>query len=185
MNCTVENCTEAATITAPLPLCMLDSLRIMSAYVEAATAGATAEPERPDMAEVEISRLYELIDHEGWQTVNLKRAMAELGKLERTAARRLAAARSRYAADIRKRAETATAESVSGMGPKRQQMEEATFEAAVLLACGNAPTRREFADRYGRSETWGRERYADAERLTSENPEFAARVQTEAQHRTR
>lgn len=79
---------------------------------------------------------------------------------------------------------TAETDDVRGAEAKRKQIEEATFEAAVLLFMSTAPTRREFADRYGRSETWGRERYAEAERLMAEDADYAVRVLAEADQRT-
>lgn len=79
---------------------------------------------------------------------------------------------------------TAEVDDVRGAEAKRKQIEEATFEAAVLLFMETAPTRRDFATRYGRGETWGRDRYADAERLMAEDADYAARVLAEAEQRT-
>lgn len=79
---------------------------------------------------------------------------------------------------------TADSDDVRGAEAKRKQIEEATFEAAVLIFTDTAPTRKEFGARYGRSETWGRERYVDAERLLAEDADYAARVLTEAEKRT-
>lgn len=72
---------------------------------------------------------------------------------------------------------------VRGAEAKRKQIEEATFEAAVLLSIDQAPTRKDFAARYGRGETWGRDRYADAERLMADDADFAARIRAEAETR--
>ncbi|MGY3341215.1 hypothetical protein ACVW0K_007408 [Streptomyces filamentosus] len=78
---------------------------------------------------------------------------------------------------------TAETDDVRGAEAKRRQIETATFEAAVLLALGEAPTRKDFATVYGRGETWGRDRYADAERMVEEDAEFAARVRAEVERR--
>lgn len=75
-------------------------------------------------------------------------------------------------------------EDVRGAEAKRKQIEAANFEAAVLQLMDIAPTRKDFAALYGRGETWGRERYADAERLMSEDPEFSNRVTAEADKRS-
>lgn len=78
---------------------------------------------------------------------------------------------------------TAELTDVRGAEAKRKQIEEATFEAAVLILSDKAPTRKDFGARYGRSETWGRDRYADAERLMDEDPKFADRAVAEADRR--
>lgn len=79
---------------------------------------------------------------------------------------------------------TPDTEDVRGAEAKRKQIEAANFEAAVLQLMDIAPTRKDFASLYGRGETWGRERYADAERLMTEDPEFANRVTAEAEKRS-
>lgn len=79
---------------------------------------------------------------------------------------------------------TAEVDDVRGAEAKRRQIEDANFEAAVLIFTETAPTRRDFATRYGRGETWGRDRYADAARLMDEDTDFAARVLGEAEQRT-
>ncbi|WP_098010499.1 hypothetical protein [Streptomyces sp. sk226] len=79
---------------------------------------------------------------------------------------------------------TAEVDDVRGAEAKRKQIEDATFEAAVLVFMGAAPTRRDFASRYGRGETWGRDRYADAERLMNDDADYAARVLAAAEQRT-
>jgi hypothetical protein len=73
---------------------------------------------------------------------------------------------------------------VRGAEAKRKQIEEAQFEAAVLMLLDDAPTRADFAAGYGRGETWGRERYAEAEERMNTDQEFAARVTAEAEART-
>lgn len=78
---------------------------------------------------------------------------------------------------------TAETDEVRGAEAKRKQIEDANFEAAVLIRMDIAPTRKDFAAQYGRSETWGRDRYSDAERLMSEDDDFAARVTAEADNR--
>lgn len=78
---------------------------------------------------------------------------------------------------------TAETDDVRGAEAKRKQIEDATLEAAVLIFTDTAPTRKEFAAQYGRSETWGRERYADADRLLAEDADYAARVLAEAERR--
>jgi hypothetical protein len=76
------------------------------------------------------------------------------------------------------------ADDVRGAEAKRRQIEEANLEAAILLTLDRAPTRKDFAAGYGRGETWGRDRYADAQRLLAEDEAFAAKVQAEAEQRT-
>ncbi|MGW8703304.1 hypothetical protein ACWGOK_41435 [Streptomyces eurythermus] len=78
---------------------------------------------------------------------------------------------------------TAEPGDVRGAEAKRKQIEDANFEAAVLLLMDIAPTRKDFAAQYGRGETWGRDRYSDAERLMAEDPDFADRVTLEADSR--
>ncbi|MFI1700341.1 hypothetical protein ACH419_30770 [Streptomyces bobili] len=79
---------------------------------------------------------------------------------------------------------TAEADDVRGAEAKRRQIEAAIFEAAVLVLLDSAPTRKDFAARYGRGETWGRDRYADADKAMVDDAEFAARVLAEAERRT-
>lgn len=79
---------------------------------------------------------------------------------------------------------TAETGDVRGAEAKRKQIEEANLEAAVLILRDEAPTRKDFAARYGRAETWGRDRYADAERLMDEDADFGARVIAEADRRS-
>lgn len=79
---------------------------------------------------------------------------------------------------------TPDTDDVRGAEAKRKQIEAANFEAAVLQLMDIAPTRKDFAGLYGRGETWGRERYADAERLMSEDRDFADRVTAEADKRS-
>ena len=88
-------------------------------------------------------------------------------------------------AETRKPTALPTAETgdVRGAEAKRKQIEDANFEAAVLMLMDIAPTRKDFAAQYGRGETWGRERYADAERLMSEDAGFVERVTAEADSR--
>ncbi|MYS33567.1 MULTISPECIES: hypothetical protein [unclassified Streptomyces] len=81
-------------------------------------------------------------------------------------------------------ARTAEADDVRGADAKRKQIEAATFEAAVLVLLDAAPTRKDFAAGYGRGETWGRDRYADADKAMTEDANFAARVLAEAERRT-
>lgn len=81
-------------------------------------------------------------------------------------------------------AQTAETDDVRGAEAKRKQIEEANFEAAVLIFMDAAPTRRQFGERYGRSESWGRERFTEADRQMAEDPDFEARVMTEAEKRT-
>jgi hypothetical protein len=78
---------------------------------------------------------------------------------------------------------TAEPDDVRGADAKRKQIEDANFEAAVLQLMDIAPTRKDFATQYGRGETWGRERYAEAERLMAEDADFSARVVVEAERR--
>lgn len=81
-------------------------------------------------------------------------------------------------------APTAETDDVRGAEAKRKQIEEATFEAAVLLFMGDAPTRKDFAAQYGRGETWGRDRYAEADQLMANDADYEARVLGEAEKRT-
>lgn len=79
---------------------------------------------------------------------------------------------------------TPDTDDVRGAEAKRKQIEDANFEAAVLQLMDIAPTRKDFAAIYGRGETWGRERYSDAERLMSEDADFSERVTAEAEKRS-
>lgn len=66
------------------------------------TSSRPAQDHQRDVRE-EVGRIYRLIDAEGWNAVNLDRATQVLQIPERTAARRLAEARKRYAAEITRR----------------------------------------------------------------------------------
>lgn len=92
----------------------------------------------------------------------------------------------RPTAETRKLTAVPTAElgDVRGADAKRKQIEEANFEAAILILRDEAPTRKDFGLRYGRSETWGRDRYAEAERLMDDDASFADRVVAEVDRRS-
>ena len=105
MNCTL--CRQPATITDPLPLCRTDALRVIAAYADVALSAPAASrpsPQRQPDAEEEIRTLYALLDAEGWNTLDLNRAMCVLSRPKATAARRLAEARKRYASELNRRA---------------------------------------------------------------------------------
>lgn len=103
MNCSVGTCTRTAEVHEPLPLCGTCALRVVAAY---AAANLGSEPQvqvrRPD-AETEIRTIYRLLDTDGWNQVDLNRAMRVLNRPKATAARRLAEARRRYAAELSRR----------------------------------------------------------------------------------
>lgn len=155
------------------------------AEAEKVQAAAHAEAERL-RAEAEVKAEQEARE-EKRRAAEARRAKTALPDPEATA-ETTALPSSRLTAQPRKltalpTAQTTDADDVRGAEAKRRQIEEATFEAAVLLFTDTAPTRKEFGARYGRSETWGRERYAEAERLLAEDADYAARVLTEAEKR--
>ncbi|KFG02489.1 hypothetical protein IQ62_01735 [Streptomyces scabiei] len=81
----------------------------MAAYCSLLLEGSEPEvrevPEvRRNDAQQEIRTIYQLLDKEGWNSVNLDRAAKVLGRPERTSARRLAEARKQYAAELSRRA---------------------------------------------------------------------------------
>lgn len=61
-------------------------------------------PHLTTAADAEIDTLYELLDAQGWNAVDLNVAMRTLNRPKATAARRLAEARKRYAAELNRRA---------------------------------------------------------------------------------
>jgi hypothetical protein len=105
MNCSVGTCAEPAEVREPLPLCGTDALRVIAAYAEANLAGGsrTSRFQHADPVE-EIGTLFSLLDSEGWNQVDLRRAVQVLNRPETTAARRLAEARKQYAAELNRRA---------------------------------------------------------------------------------
>lgn len=105
MNCSVGTCTRTAEVLEPLPLCGTDALRVIAAYAHAnlPAGSGTSQVPRGD-AEEEIGTIYRLLDAEGWNAVDLNRAIEVLNRPKATAARRLAEARKRYAAELNRRA---------------------------------------------------------------------------------
>ena len=108
MNCSTGTCTGTAQVREPLPLCGTCALRVIAAY---AAANLGSEPpvqvRQPD-AETEIETVYRLLDTDGWNQVDLNRAMQVLNRPKATAARRLSEARRRYAAELGRRARNET-----------------------------------------------------------------------------
>lgn len=108
MNCLVRNCAAPAYLAEPLPLCEADALRVAQALASKALKDlrhGEADQTAPYVpAEAEINTLKRLIHTEGWNAIDLNRAMAVLHRPKATAARRLNAARKGYAADITRRA---------------------------------------------------------------------------------
>ena len=104
MNCTVGTCTGTVQVREPLPLCGTCALRVVAAY---AAANLGSEPQvqvRQGDAQDEIRTVYRLLDTDGWNQVDLNRAMEVLNRPKATAARRLAEARKQYAAELARRA---------------------------------------------------------------------------------
>lgn len=102
MNCFVGTCTRTAQVREPLPLCGTCALLAIAAY---AAANLGSEPQvRQGEAQAEIGTLYGLLDTDGWNQVDLNRAMQVLNRPKATAARRLAEARKQYAAELARRA---------------------------------------------------------------------------------
>ncbi|WP_404974786.1 hypothetical protein [[Kitasatospora] papulosa] len=85
----------------PLPLCGTCALQVMANYAAANLAGS--EPVRRDV-QSDIGTLYQLLDSEGWNQVDLNRASEVLNLPNGTAAKRLAEARKQYAAELNRRA---------------------------------------------------------------------------------
>lgn len=105
MKCAVRNCTAPAYITDPLPMCHADALRVTGAFTTKALDDMEhRQATRQQPAEDETKALMELIDVEGWNAIDLNRAMEVLNRPKATAARRLSAARKRYAAELTRRA---------------------------------------------------------------------------------
>jgi hypothetical protein len=92
-------------VREPLPLCGACSLRVIAAYATVnLTAGSGTSQVRQVDAQDETGTLYRLLDTEGWNAVNLNRAIEVLNRPKATAAKRLAAARRQYAAELSRRA---------------------------------------------------------------------------------
>lgn len=119
--CTVETCQATAATASPIPLCQCHAVEVALAVLPLALAnaltntnppGVEREPElsandtldRRDDAREEIGLIYRLLDNEGWNAVELNRAMAVLNRPKATAARRLSEARKQYAAELGRRA---------------------------------------------------------------------------------
>ncbi|MDJ0465031.1 hypothetical protein [Streptomyces sp. H27-C3] len=106
MNCSVGTCTGTAQVREPLPLCGTCALRVIAAYAE---ANLGSEPQgselaRQTKARSEVGILYRILDTDGWNRVDLNRAMQVLNRPKATAARRLAEARRQYAGELNRRA---------------------------------------------------------------------------------
>lgn len=164
MNCAVEKCHQPAVITEPVPLCEQDGMAVLAAYI--AKASALSKPKPDPLVDLARKDFAALLAGGGLPSVRQLRQTYGIEQ-ERALLVREAVA----ATDVR------------GAEAKRRQIEEATFEAAVLIFTDTAPLRREFGARYDRGETWGRDRYTDAVRLMTEDAGFAARVRAEAESR--
>ncbi|WP_282797343.1 hypothetical protein [Streptomyces sp. CC224B] len=107
MNCSVGTCTGTPQVRKPLPLCGTCALRVIAAYA-AANLGSDAQSSDPRprqaKARFEAGILYRLLDTDGWNRVDLNRAMQVLNRPKATAARRLAEARRQYAGELNRRA---------------------------------------------------------------------------------
>lgn len=103
MNCTVGTCTRTAQVHEPLPLCGTCALRVIANYATANLQGSANQVPETD-ANQETGTIYRLLDEEGWNSVDLNRAMEVLNRPKATAARRLAAARKQYATELNRRA---------------------------------------------------------------------------------
>lgn len=170
MNCAIENCCRDVVVTEPLPLCEVDALSIARATAEALLRESLPQPDPLlDTIRQDFTRL---ITAGGSPSVQQIRKTYGIDQ-DRALCLRSALLATPDPDD----------QDVRGMEAKRRQVEDATFEAAVLLSLGDAPTRKDFAAGYGRRETWGRDRYTDAERLMADVPDFAARVKAEAERR--
>lgn len=102
MNCSVGTCTRTAQVREPLPLCGTCALRVIAEY---AAANLGSEPQgRHSDAQDEVRTIYRIIDADGWNQVDLNRAMKVLNRPKATAARRLADARRQYAAELNRKA---------------------------------------------------------------------------------
>ncbi|MEU2315172.1 hypothetical protein [Streptomyces albidoflavus] len=103
MNCSTDACTRTALVREPLPLCRTCTLQVLANYANA-NLSASSEPEvRQSTAADEIDTLYYLLDTEGWNSLDLNRAMEVLNRPKATAARRLSEARRRYAIELGRR----------------------------------------------------------------------------------
>lgn len=170
MNCAVEKCQQPAIITEPVPLCEQDGLAVLAAYIT--KASDLSKPKTDPLVDLARKDFAALLAAGGLPSVRQLRQTYGIEQDRAFFVREAAAA-----------ALVGEAADVRGAEAKRRQIEEATFEAAVLIFTGTAPLRREFGARYDRGETWGRDRYTEAERLMAEDASFAARVQVEAARR--
>lgn len=101
MNCSTGTCTANVLVREPVPLCGTCALRVIANYAAANLAGS--EPVRTDAAR-DVGTLFRLLDAEGWNQVDLNRAAQVLNLPTEAAARRLAEARKKYAAELNQRA---------------------------------------------------------------------------------
>ena len=170
MNCAVEKCQRPVAITEPVPLCEQDGLAVLAAYV--AKASAASQPEPDPLVDIARKDFAALLLAAGLPSL---RQLRQTYGIDSDRALRL---RESIAATL-----VDEATDVRGTEAKRRQNEEATFEAAVLIFTDTAPLRREFGARYGRGETWGRDRYTEAERLLADDAGYLAKVTAEAQKR--
>lgn len=105
MNCSTANCRTAPVVHEPVPLCGTCALLVLAAYAEANLANQIGTiTDRQTDARTEIRTIYQLLDAEGWNGVDLRRTMEVLKRPKATAAKRLAEARKQYAAELNRRA---------------------------------------------------------------------------------
>lgn len=106
MKCSTRTCTRNTQVREPLPLCRVCVVRVMAAYAAVILGGS--EPEvrevRQNDAQDEIRTIFQLLDMDGWNQVDLNRAMEVLNRPKATASHRLAEARRQYAAELNRRA---------------------------------------------------------------------------------
>lgn len=160
MNCSVGTCTGTAQVREPLPLCGTCALRVLAAYAAANLGSEPVVQVRQTDAQTEIGTLFRILDEEGWNRLDLNRAIEVLNRPKATAARRLAEARRQYAADLNRRA-----------GQSRREAEIDTVFARIKeLGSPKAVTLDDVMDELGLKQTTAFDRLdAARKRWTSEN----------------
>jgi hypothetical protein len=105
MNCSTVNCRTTALVHKPVPLCGTCALQVIAEYASAnlGRRQPSKQNHSRNVAE-ETETLYRVLDAEGWNAINLARATQILHVPQRTAARRLSAARKQYATELARRA---------------------------------------------------------------------------------
>lgn len=163
MNCSVGTCAEPAEVREPLPLCGTDALRVIAAYANAnLDAGSGTTTVRQQDAQSEIGTLYQLLDSEGWNHVDLNRAMQVLSRPRATAARRLAEARKQYAAELNRRA-----------GRTRREAEiEAVYSRIARARDSKAVSLEDVMAQFGLKQTTAFDRLDAARKLWDESNPF-------------